>query len=201
MAGTVALARGLASAALASGVLWAGVAAATPLSGSSSATFDTLSACPAAATCTISPDNVVTWYKNNEGSTTELTLTAADNFAISATPGQTVEVAELTWNVGTTTISPDFNYNLTLTFTSPSGASSSTTLDLVVQSGNVGIKDLDLSDLSNLDITFADGSSLDDFQYAVAPGNGTLVTPKSGKDSLDGQRDGRHRRALHHGEL
>jgi hypothetical protein len=186
MVGNVAPVRGLALTGLASGLLWAGAAAATPLSGTSSATFDTLTSC-SGDTCTNSPNNVVTWYKTSDGASTESTLTAVDLFPFTASADATIDVAELTWDAGSTTATPDFDYHLTLHITSPNAATDGpTTLDLTTSNGTGKqlLKGLNVPDLAGLDITFADGATLSDFQYVLATGsgNGSLTTPNSGKD-------------------
>jgi hypothetical protein len=158
-------------------LLWAGSAGAGPLAGSSTGTFDTLSSCTAAlSVCNISPSNVVTWYHDSkkQGPSTEGMLTA-DPTSFSA-PGNAestgITIAELTWVVGSTNVTPHFNYNLDLTVTSPDGAATSTVIALAVTntSTSENLNGFDLNDLSGLAITFGDGSTLTNFQYSVDAG-------------------------------
>lgn len=164
-------------------LLWAGAASAASLVGSSMGTFDTLTSCGNNNTCTISPANIVAWYKNSDGSGTEATMTA-DPITINAPIYTTgIDVGELTWSTGTTTITPDFNYNLTITVTSPTGDSEEQTFSLAVTNAGPGqtLKGLDLTDLSGDTLVFPDGSELTNFGYSVDAG--TLDTPKNGLDT------------------
>jgi hypothetical protein len=165
-----------------------GAADAAPLLGSSSGTFSNVTSCGTGNTCTISPTNVLKWYKNSQGSSTEATLTA-NPLSVSApnpnNPTTGIDIAELTWITGTTGVTPAFDYKLSLTFSLPDNTSETETFTLNVANTASGenLRGLALSDLSGLDLTFADGATLSDFQYAVS--GGTLTHETAPNQNID----------------
>jgi len=170
---------------IASILLWTGAATAAPLTGSSSGTFDTITSCSGThQVCEGSGTNILTWYNSSsdQGPSTESTLTA-DPLTFNTPGPTTVTVGELTWVVGTTNVTPHFDYNLAINITSPDGIADDQTFALTVSNtaGGENLNGLDLNDLSAMSLTFADGATLTDFAYSVD--NGTL-TQTGGKNNL-----------------
>jgi hypothetical protein len=163
--------------------LWVGTVSAAPLVGTSSGTFEAISSCTGIhQVCDVDPSNVLTWYRDtkSEGPSTASVLTSVPLSFSAPSATTTVTVGELTWAVGTTTLTPFFNWTLTLDITLPNKTTQSVTFDLTTNQSGDRINGFTMIDLEFLEATLADGSTLDDFQYDFI--GGTVTQTGLGKN-------------------